>query len=98
MYTAMAVVALSWSVAAGDTPSTPTWLDDYQAAQARVGTAGKPMVVVLGNGQDGWREVVRDGGFDSSVNRMLGDKFVPLYVDTTTAKGRQLADSLQVRQ
>src|SRR5262245_23549018 len=96
MYTAMAVVALTLSVPSGNT--SPTWLDDYKVARARVADDGKPMVVVISSGQAGWQKVVRDGGFDPAVARLLADKFVCLYADTTTATGRQLANALQVRQ
>ena len=98
MYTAMAVVALTLSVTSGNIPATPTWLDDYQVARARVADAGKPMVVVISSGQAGWQDVVRDRGFDPAVTKLLADKFVCLYADTTTAKGRLLANALQVRQ
>jgi hypothetical protein len=98
MYTAMAVVALTLSVTSGNISPAPTWLDDYQVAQARVADAGKPMVVVIGSGQAGWQDAVRGGGFDPAVAKLLADKFVCLYADTATAKGRQLANALQVRQ
>jgi hypothetical protein len=98
MYTAMAVVALTLSVTSGKISPTPAWLDDYQVARARVADAGKPMAIVIGSGQAGWQTVVRDGGFDPTVAQLLADKFVCLYADTTTAKGRQLSDALQVRQ
>jgi hypothetical protein len=98
MYTAMAVVALTLSVTSGKISPTPAWLDDYQVAQARVADAGKPMAIVIGSGQAGWQTVVRDGGFDPAVTQLLAEKFVCLYADTTTAKGRQLSDALQVRR
>src|SRR4051812_11231458 len=97
MYTAMALVALTLSVTTGNVSPTPGWLDDYQVARARVADAGKPMVVVIGSGQAGWREVVRDGAFDPAVTKLLADKFVCLYADMTTVRGRQLADALRVR-
>jgi hypothetical protein len=98
MHTAMALVVLTLGATTGNVSGTPAWLDDYQVAQTRVADAGKPMVVVIGSGQAGWQEVVRGGGFDPAVAQVLADKFVCLYADTTTAKGRQLADALKVRQ
>ena len=35
-------------------------------------------------------------GFDPAVSKLLADKFVCLYVDSTTAKGRALAAAFQV--
>jgi hypothetical protein len=97
MYTAMALVALTLSATTGNVSGTPNWLDDYQVARARVADAGKPMVVVVGSGQAGWRDVVRDG-FDPTVAKLLADKFVCLYADTTTVQGREVAGAFRVRQ
>jgi hypothetical protein len=91
----MAVVALTLSVTPGQTSQTPTWLADYEVAQAKVADTGKPMVVVMGSGPAGLQNVVRDGA-DPALTRMLSDKFVCMYVDTTTPKGRETASAFQV--
>lgn len=91
MHTAMALVALTL----GNLSSSPTWLDDYPAAQAKVSVAGKPMAVFVGSGKAGWESAVRDG-FDPAVSKLLAQKFVCLYVDASTAKGRTLASAFQV--
>jgi hypothetical protein len=91
MYTAMALVALT----VGNLTTNPTWLDDYSAAQAKVTVAGKPMAVFVGTGRAGWEAAVRDG-LDPSVSKMLAEKFVCLYVDSSTAKGKTLAAAFQV--
>lgn len=91
MYTAMALVALTL----GNVPSSPTWLDDYSAAQAKVSVARKPMAVFIGSGKAGWESAVRDG-FDPAVSKMLAEKFVCLYVDSSTTRGRVLAAAFQV--
>jgi hypothetical protein len=96
MYTLMAVVALTTSVSTATLSPNPTWLDDYGAARARVAAAGKPMAVFVGSGQDGWGSVVRDGSLDPALNKLLADKFICLYVDTTTAGGRALAGAFEV--
>jgi hypothetical protein len=96
MYTLMAVVALTTSVSTATLSQNPTWLNDYGAARDRVAVAGKPMAVFLGSGQDGWGSVVRDGTFDPALNKLLADKFICLYVDTTTAAGRSLAGAFEV--
>jgi hypothetical protein len=96
MYTLMAVVALTTSVSTATLSQNPTWLNDYGAARDRVAKVGKPMAVFLGNGQDGWGSVVRDGTFDPALNKLLADKFICLYVDTTTAAGRALAGAFEV--
>jgi hypothetical protein len=91
MYTAMALVALTM----GNLTTNPAWLVDYSAAQAKVTVAGKPMAVFVGTGKAGWEAAVRDG-FDPSVSKLLAEKFVCLYVDASTAKGKALAANLQV--
>ena len=96
MYTLMAVVALTTSVSTATLSPNPTWLDDYNAARARVAVAGKPMAVFVGSGQEGRGSVVRDGAIDPVLNKFLADKFICLYVDTTTAAGRSLAGAFEV--
>jgi hypothetical protein len=96
MLTMMAVVALATSVSTSNISPNPTWLDDYATAQQRVALVHKPMVVFVGNGPEGWRNVVRDGGLTPTVSKLLADKFVCLYVDTSTAAGRTLAGSFEV--
>jgi hypothetical protein len=95
MYTLLAVVALSSGVATANL-SAPAWLDDYGTAQARVSAVGKPMAVFLGAGPEGWKRVVRDGGLDPAVTKLLAEKYVCVYVDTSTSYGRTLAGSFQV--
>jgi hypothetical protein len=96
MYTLMAVVALTTSVSTATLSQNPTWLKDYASARDRVEAVGKPMAVFLGSGQEGWGNVVRDGALDSVLNKLLAEKFVCLYVDTTTIAGRSLAGAFQV--
>jgi hypothetical protein len=94
MFTTLAVVALS-GLTAGKVAPGPVWLDDYRVAQTRVSEAGKPMAVFVGTGKAGWDGVIA-GGLDPAVSKVLSEKFVCLYVDTTTAGGRGLAKALQV--
>jgi hypothetical protein len=97
MYTAMAFVALTSGMTAGNISQSPNYLSDYATAQMRVVEAGKPMVVFIGTGKTGYESVVREGKFDAAVNQLLSSKFVCLYVDTTTTSGRSLANALQIK-
>ena len=92
MYTAMAFVALTM----GTLSTNPTFLDDYRAAQAKVTVAGKPMAVFVGSGKAGWESVIREGGFDPAATKLLAEKFVCLYVDSSTPAGKSLASAFQV--
>lgn len=94
MFTTLAVVALS-GLTAGKVAPGPVWHDDYRVAQTRVSEAGKPMAVFVGTGKTGWDGVIA-GGLDPAVSKVLSEKFVCLYVDTTTAGGRGLARALQI--
>jgi hypothetical protein len=96
MYTYMAVVALAASVSNANLSRNPTWLDDYGIAQKRVASIKKPMAVFVGNGKEGWESVVRDGGLDPAVNKLLAEKYVCVYVNTDTAEGRALAGRFEV--
>jgi hypothetical protein len=96
MHTLLALVALSSAVSTANLSVSPTWLDDYSAAQRQVTAVGKPMVVFVGSGPEGWSKVVRDGAIDRAVNKLLAEKFVCLYVDTSTTTGRTLAEAFVV--
>src|SRR4051812_19470731 len=92
MYTALAFVALTL----GNLTTAPTFHSDYLAAKAQVATAGKPMAVFVSSGKAGWESVVREGGFDPAVTKILSEKFVCLYVDASTPTGKSLAAAFQV--
>jgi hypothetical protein len=91
MYTALVFAALT----VGTLSSSPSWLDDYKAAQAQVSNAHKPMAVFVGSGKAGWEGAVRDG-FDPAISKLLAEKFVCLYVDASTIQGQKLASAFQV--
>jgi hypothetical protein len=93
MYTFIAVIALSSSVA--NLSTTPTWTDDYGVAARRVAQVHKPMAVFVGSGKEGWTKVVNDGVNDS-IKKLLAQKYVCVYVDRDTAAGKALADQFQV--
>ena len=90
----MAVIALS--VGATTSSSTPAWQADYQAARTQVATAHKPMAVFFGTGTAGYSNVVREGKLDASLNKLLSEKYVCVYVDTTTTNGQALAATFEV--
>lgn len=96
MYTAMAFAALTVGLGTGKVSPNPTWLDDYHVAQLRVAEAGKPMVVFISSGVEGWASVVRDGTPGPAATKLLTDKFVCAYADTNTSAGRALAGALDI--
>lgn len=96
MYTYMAVVALATSVSSANLSSNPTWYNDYGQAHQRLAAVKKPMAVFVGSGQDGWKNVIRDGGLDPAVKKLLAEKYVCVYIDTDTAVGKSLAAKFEV--
>jgi hypothetical protein len=89
----MAVIALS---VGATTSSTLTWQADYQAARTQVASTHKPLAVFFGTGAAGYSNVVREGKFDASLNKLLSEKYVCVYVDTTTTNGQALASTFEV--
>ena len=55
------------------------------------------MAVVIGRGPSDWDAVTRDGKLDTSVAEVLGASYVCVYVDTTTDRGRMLADAFEMK-
>jgi hypothetical protein len=96
MFSYMAVVVLSASISTASLSQSPQWLNDYGQAQTRVAVVKKPMAVFVGNGNDGWASIVRDGGIDPAVKKLLAEKFVCVYVNTDTAAGKTLAAQFDV--
>jgi hypothetical protein len=90
MYTTMAFVALTL----GNLSTAPAWQNDYRTAQREVSATGKPMVVFVGAGKAD--SVVREGAFSPEMNRVLSQKFVCLYVDTSKPAGQELAKAFQI--
>jgi hypothetical protein len=88
VYTSILLVVVA-SLAPGAEIATPTWQTDYSRAR-QLGTAEhKPLAIVLGTGTQGWENL----HLDASARRVLTDSYVPLYIDTDTPKGKQLAES-----
>jgi hypothetical protein len=92
MYTTMAFVAL----AMGNLSTAPTWQNDYRTATAQVSASGKPMVVFVG--QTGPESVIREGAFSPEMNRLLAQKFVCVYVNTSKTEGLELAKAFQINK
>jgi hypothetical protein len=96
MFTYMAIVALTSSISTANLSPNPTWFNDYATAARHVADVHKPMAVFVGNGQEGWGKVIREGTLDDEMKRLLARKFVCVYVDRDTAAGRSLAGSFEV--
>jgi hypothetical protein len=92
MFTSLVLFTL-----AGSTPGAEeslSWMKDYHAARKECASQNKPLAVFLGTGKNGPDKVVRDGLTDS--NRQLLARYIPVYIDTTTEQGRELAQQFEM--
>ncbi len=86
--------ALSQVIAAA--PSTPEWHEDYQKALKEAETAGKPLAVLVGQGPAGWSKVSSNGELTTEARKLLSDKYICLYLDTSKKDGKELAGAYKV--
>ena len=91
MYTSLVLFALS--VPAAD--ETLTWVKDYPTARRQSAENNKPIAVFLGEGGNGYNKVVQ-GGLNEQTRRLLKDNYICCYVDTSTEKGRRLAEQFEM--
>ncbi len=96
MNTSILTIALASALLVGNN-AVPSWQDSYTAAQAQVTTQKKPMVVVFGSGANGWAKVVRNEAPSPGVAKLLAEKFVCVYVDTTKPAGQKLAQDFEIQ-
>lgn len=96
MNTSILAIALAGALLAGNN-AAPTWQNNYTIAQAQVAAQKKPMVVIFGAGADGWTKVVRNEAPSADVSKLLAEKFVCVYVDSTSSAGRKLAQDFEIQ-
>ena len=96
MFSLLVVAALYAGYSASNIPQNLTWNDDYTKAQSLVRTTHKPMAVFLGNGESGWKSIVKESVVSALATRLLSDRFVCVFVDTSTPAGRAFAAALEV--
>jgi hypothetical protein len=58
----------------------------------------KPIAVVLGRGEAGWGKLSKDGPLGSEAEQILAKCYVCLYVDTSRAPGKRLANAFEISQ
>jgi len=95
MHSSILVAALA-ALVTGQTPQTPAWQTDYAQAKVQGESQKKPLAVFLGSGERGWEKVARDGGVNAQAQQILTNRYVPLYIDTTTDAGSELAHAFAV--
>lgn len=69
-----------------------TWQSDYAAALEEATRTQRPMVVVIGSGFEGWRQLTGEAAWGYTTQRQLADKFVCLYLDRDSPHARLQAE------
>lgn len=92
MYTSVAILALASFVAPSPAPFNQHWSGDYAAARKHAQKEQKPLAVFIGSGQ----KVAWDETLTEPIRKILTQKYVCVYVDTTKQNGRTLADEFEI--
>jgi hypothetical protein len=92
MMTVISLVALSTVFAEVSQP--PSWQTDYQVALAQSVSQQKPLAVFIAPG--GWAKLVSEGKLGDDSRQLLADKYVPVFLNTETEKGKKLAYSFEL--
>jgi hypothetical protein len=88
MFASILVMAVSPLLAPASL--SPEWNHDYGRALKDATAAGKPIAIFIGSGKDGWQAVGK-GTLSSDAVKLLKERYVCLYVDTSTVDGKELA-------
>lgn len=96
MYSTIVWIALAGFSVPESSPEkeAPRWLNDYTQGRAIGAKEEKPVLVVVGEGGEGWAKLSRAGKLNDKANDILADRFVCVYADIKTAEGWLLARSL----
>jgi thioredoxin-related protein len=93
--TSLLLLALSPTL--GALAPAPEWSSDYRAALLKAEKAQKPLAVVIASGPQGWQAVSKDRSLPPQVRKLLSEKYVCVYVDTSEPAGRKLATAFEVK-
>ena len=96
MITSAFVLALSGLMQTTVPDGGLSWMEDYRAARQQAAQIQKPLCVVLGQGQTGWQKLSDQGQLTKQTQQLLAQKYICVYVDTTTSDGKQLAKDFEV--
>lgn len=89
-------VALVLTVQAATLGADISWGHDYAQAQKQGVAENKPIAVIFGSGNQGYSQLVRDGGLSKEASDLLSTNYVCVYVDSASPKGQQLASAFEL--
>jgi len=95
MYTSILLVALTGMATTADSKS-PSWSQDYAAAAKQAAQAKKPLAIVLAPGTGAYEKLGREGGLGADAQQLLANKYVCLHIDTSTSKGKEMAQAFRM--
>ncbi len=96
MYTSILLVALTGVAPSAEGSKGLSWSGDYAAAAKVAAQEQKPLLVILAPGQGSYDRMGRDGGISADAKALLAERYVCVHVDTTTEKGKQLAQAFEL--
>jgi hypothetical protein len=96
MFTTSLAALAATSLMASNMAVQPNWLNDYSRALTVSAEQHKPIAVFITNG--GANHLLKDEGMGSEASKLLRDSYVALHVDTTTAKGAELAKTFDLKE
>lgn len=95
MHTMILMLAFAGSGVSANV-AAPVWQSDYRTAKVQALESSKPLAVFIGHGKNGWQNVLANTAFDEKTSKLLGEKYVCLYVDTDVSSGSVLAKAFEV--
>jgi len=90
----ISLVALTTLVS--DLSRQPSWQTDYQAALAQSAMQNKPLAVFLAPASAAWDKLSREGKLNKDIQQLLAAKYVPVYLNTDTVQGKELASTFEL--
>ena len=96
--TTMAAVTMTGLLASGAFIPGPTWVADYGVALRQAAEQGKPVAVFIADGSKGFAQVLPAGALTPESTKLLNDKYVTVFVDTTTEAGKATAKVFELKE
>jgi hypothetical protein len=96
MYVSVFLLALAHSVSS--VSPLPAWQSDYAKSIQIAKESRKPVAVVIGSGQDGWKNISSSGALSKDVCKLLADSYVCTYVDATDPRNQKLVKDFDAKQ
>ncbi|MFO0965401.1 MAG: hypothetical protein U0793_07420 [Gemmataceae bacterium] len=97
MYTSVGLLALAASFSNSALPTERLWQRDYTKAQQQAAAEKKPLLVVVGSGQEGFEKLAQDGKLGDDVARLLSESYVCCYLDTEKSSQAKVIGDLSVK-